>query len=234
VLGNQALKPHGASGAKKIGPDLSLLEWRYKNAVWSSGEQSGKVRLAHRERQVAHILTIAGQHIEGVKLDLLVMLPAVQGFEVRNAVGTQHHGFAIKNELLGPDTARGVHDPRVPVGPIVPVAGEQVHPVAIPLDDHAEAVVFDLVQPLSAGRDHLSARRNAGLELSRGHAADLWTDGLKSVGIAPAMQPEISKFGRKSMIQTKRKASVTIPIGSAVSVQHHRGRLVRTTNRASH
>jgi hypothetical protein len=48
------------------------------------------------------------------------------------------------------------------------VPGEKLDPVAIPLDNHTEPVVLDLVQPVPAGWHISGAGRDAWLELRYG------------------------------------------------------------------
>jgi hypothetical protein len=52
-----------------------------------------------------------------------------------------------------PDPARGLDDPREAVGPVVTVAGEHAHAIAVALKAGAKAVKFDFVDPIVAGRD---------------------------------------------------------------------------------
>ena len=63
-------------------------------------EEPGEVGLAHRERKGAHIVTVTGQHVEGVKLPLVIMLARVQRVEVGDAVDTEHDRLAVDDELL--------------------------------------------------------------------------------------------------------------------------------------
>jgi hypothetical protein len=57
---------------------------------------------------------------------------------------------------------RGDGDRRVAGAPVVTVAREQPHRVALPPDLEAIAVVLDLVHPIGAGRRLGGARRDAG------------------------------------------------------------------------
>jgi hypothetical protein len=91
------------------------------------------------------IVAIEGKDIEGVELDLVVVLPAVQPVEVRDAVNAEKDGFTIKDKLLGPDATGGVNDQRIATGPVITVSGEQPDPVSIARDDEAEAILLDLV-----------------------------------------------------------------------------------------
>src|SRR5260370_122935 len=48
-----------------------------------------------------------------------------------------------------PERERGARDEGKAPGPVVPVAGEKPHARSVAAHEHSEAVVFDLVQPLS-------------------------------------------------------------------------------------
>jgi hypothetical protein len=119
-----------------------LLEWRKVDAVSTSGKEAGKVGLAKVEGQLAQIVAIQGKDVEGVELDLVVVLPAVQAIEVGDAINTQQHGLAIKDELLGSDAPGGLDDQRIAACPVVTVVGEQPDTISIPRDDEAEAACF--------------------------------------------------------------------------------------------
>jgi hypothetical protein len=44
--------------------------------------------------QLAQIISALNQNIERAKLHLVIMLPAVQGVEIGNAINTHYDGFA--------------------------------------------------------------------------------------------------------------------------------------------
>lgn len=121
-----------------------------------------------------------GQHIEGVELDLLVTLAAVQRREVRDAIDAEDHCLAVDHEPLGPVPQGAFDDPRISVAPVIAVASEQPHAVAVALHDQPIAVEFYLVQPVGTGWDLRPPCRDAGLEFRYGHAADLGRVGGKS------------------------------------------------------
>jgi len=60
---NQALEPEFAGFPKQVRPDFALFEIARKDAVRSPSKQSRQISLAHRERKVAQIVAIHGQHI---------------------------------------------------------------------------------------------------------------------------------------------------------------------------
>src|SRR5215207_9530695 len=68
---------------------------------------------------------------------------------------------------------RGFYDASVPAAPVVTVAGPQPHGLALPLNDQAEAIVFDLVKPLRSVRNLGSVRLNAGVESGFAHSGKI-------------------------------------------------------------
>ena len=125
---------------------------------------SRQVGLAHRQRQLAQILAVADQHIEGVELDLGIVPARVQAVEIGDAVDAEQHGLAIDDERAVAIAQRGLDDQRIAIAPVMAVAGEQPHALAVALDDQAVAVVLDFVDPFRPVGDFGAAGRNAGLE----------------------------------------------------------------------
>ena len=96
-LRHQTLQAHPAGCPKQIGPDCTDLEWVDKDAVRTAAQKTLKVGLAHRQRQVAQIVAVDRQHIEGAELHLGAALARVQRVEIGDA---EDHRFAVDNELL--------------------------------------------------------------------------------------------------------------------------------------
>jgi hypothetical protein len=67
----------------------------------------------------------------------MVAPAGVQGVEVRDAVDTEHDGFAIQDELLLPDLPRRLDDPGIPAGPVMATLREQPDAVSVALDAEA-------------------------------------------------------------------------------------------------
>ena len=61
ALGDQTLKAHPAGGAKQVGTDLALFEWRNEDATRSTRQQPSEIGLAHRQRQATQVVTIERQ-----------------------------------------------------------------------------------------------------------------------------------------------------------------------------
>jgi hypothetical protein len=88
----------------------------------------------------------------------VVVLAGVQAIEIGDAVHPEQLSLAIDDELGLPDLPGGLHDPRIPAGPVVAALAEQPHPVADALNTKPVAVVFDLVEPVAAARDPFTRR----------------------------------------------------------------------------
>src|ERR1019366_3448070 len=74
MLRHQAFQSELAGLAEQVRPDLPLLEWRHENSVGAACQQAREIGLAHRQRQLAQILAVNHQAIEGVELHLVVAL----------------------------------------------------------------------------------------------------------------------------------------------------------------
>jgi hypothetical protein len=169
TLRHQPLKAKLAGLAKQVGADLALLERRHEDAIRSARQEPRQVGLAHRQRQRAQVVAVRGKQVERVQLHLVVMLAGDEGVEVGHAVNSKHHGLTINDEMVLPDLARGLDDPGVAIGPVVPVHCEKAHAIVLPLHQQAEAVVFDFMKPVRTVWNLGPARRQAEPELL-GHA----------------------------------------------------------------
>lgn len=85
------------------------------------------MRLPHVERPRPEILAVERHQVESVELHLGVALARMQRVEVGNAVNAQHDGLAINDELLRAVLQCCLDNPGIPLGPVVPVAGDQAH-----------------------------------------------------------------------------------------------------------
>ena len=70
----------------------------------------------------------------------------------------------IDHELLDAVLQGGLGDPWESLGPVIAAAGDQPHPISVPLDADAEAVVLDFVKPFWSVRDGGGFGRNAELK----------------------------------------------------------------------
>jgi len=102
-------------------------------AVGAAGQQASKVGLA----QLAQIVAVQGEDVEGVELHLIVVFSAVQTIEVRDAVYAKQYSLAIEDELVCSDSTRCFDNQRVAACPVIAIAGEQPDALAITLYDQA-------------------------------------------------------------------------------------------------
>lgn len=133
-----ALKAHSAGRRKKCWADLANSEGRDEDALGTPVQKSRQMRLAHLQRQGPEIVTVEREAVKGIQLHLVIDLAGMQRVEVRDAVYTEDHGFAVDDGLLLAVLERRLGDPRIAAGPVVPVAREQPYPIAVAL--HAQAV----------------------------------------------------------------------------------------------
>lgn len=101
------------------------------------------------------------------------MSAGVQTVEVGDAIDAQQHRLAVEDEGAGAVPQRGLDDQRVAVGPVVAVAGDQPDALAVMLNYQAVAIVLDFVKPFRADRNLGSECRDAWLERSFWHAAEI-------------------------------------------------------------
>ena len=106
---NQPLKAYLAGRAEEIRPDLAALEPIDENPLQPACQQPFEVGLAHRQRQLAQIVTASGQDVESAELDLVVMLAGVQGIEVRNAFHAERPRHQARTASDGSCAASTIH-----------------------------------------------------------------------------------------------------------------------------
>jgi hypothetical protein len=69
--------PKQAGVPEEVGTDLALLEVGQEDAIDAPRKQPGQVRLAHAQRQLANVVAVGNQDIEGVELHFIIMLATV-------------------------------------------------------------------------------------------------------------------------------------------------------------
>ena len=74
--------PHQAGVAEQVRADLALLEVAQEYAVDAARQEPGQARLAHRQRQLAEIVAVADQHVEGIELYLGIVLAGMKAIEI--------------------------------------------------------------------------------------------------------------------------------------------------------
>jgi hypothetical protein len=68
---------------EQVRTDLALLEVAQEDAVDPPRQQPRQIGLPHRQRQLAEILAITHQHVEGVELHLVIVLAGMQVMNLR-------------------------------------------------------------------------------------------------------------------------------------------------------
>ena len=87
-------------------------------------EQLGEPPLALDQRQVAQVVAVMPDQVEGVQHHLTSPASAPQRTEVRRPVVADNHDLAIDQERRGPELRGGFDNSREAVGPVIAVAGE--------------------------------------------------------------------------------------------------------------
>ena len=73
-LGDDPLEPELAGLAEEVGTDLAAFEIGNEDALRPARQQPREVGLAHRERQLAQVVAVESQAVEGVELHLMIVL----------------------------------------------------------------------------------------------------------------------------------------------------------------
>ena len=114
-----------------------------------------RLRRSFEERSIPQVLAAERHQIEGVELCLAVVLVRMQGVEIGDALDVEHADFTVDDELALLDLQRRFDDPGKAPGLVQPAPGEQFDVLAVADDTPAVAIVFYLVDPVGAARDHL-------------------------------------------------------------------------------
>ena len=69
----------------------------------------------------------------------------MQPVEIRAAIDAEQHRLAVDHERSVSVSQRGLGDQRKSTAPVVTVAGEQAHALAVTLDEQVVTIVLDLV-----------------------------------------------------------------------------------------
>jgi hypothetical protein len=115
-------------------------------------EQLGEPPLALDQWQLAQVVAVVLQQVEGVQHHLTAPSSVPQRMEVRRPVVVRDHGLAIDQKRCRLEVERGINDGRETVCPVMAALGEAADARAIPPHHQPVAVVLDLVNPERAGR----------------------------------------------------------------------------------
>jgi len=84
---------------------------------------------------------------------------ASAAYEIGDPVDAEDHGPAVDDKLTAAEFVCGLDDEGESVGPVVAVAGGNAHALAVALQPHTKAVVFDFVDAIVAARHRLATDR---------------------------------------------------------------------------
>ena len=86
MLRDQPLKPHPAGSLEQVGADLALLEGRHENALGPARGGAAPDLSCAGAAAAGKIVAAERQAVEGIELDLVVVLARVKGVEVGDPV----------------------------------------------------------------------------------------------------------------------------------------------------
>ena len=110
-------------------------------------DQLGEPLLAFDQRQLAQVVAVVLDQVEGVEHHRVAGAPGAQRMEVRPSVIADNYRLAVDQERRCLDAACGFDNGREAVGPVMAVAREAADPRAIPAHHQPIAVMFDFVNP---------------------------------------------------------------------------------------
>ena len=132
--------------------DLVIAELQGRSRL---RQQAGQPFLALEQRPCREIFAVEVEQIEQEEHEaggVAGVRRQLDHAERGDAVGAQSAQFAVEIGLARGQRRDGRRDLRIFMRPVEPVAGEEPHLAAVEPGMHAEAVVFDLMQPLVAVR----------------------------------------------------------------------------------
>jgi hypothetical protein len=125
------------------------------------------------ERKLPQIVVAFHQDVEGAELHLLIVLAAVKGIEISDAVDAEDHRLTVEYEAFLADHPSRLDDSGVSGRPVVAVAREQSHPIAVPFHAEAVSVVFHFMEPIGAAGNCRGLRRQAKLKQRTAHGGKI-------------------------------------------------------------
>jgi hypothetical protein len=125
------------------------------------------------------------EQVEGVELDLVVVLSGTQGVEIRDAIRPEHDGLAIEDELLVSVLQRGLDDPGIALRPVIATARDQTNVITVAVNKQSKAVVFYVVQPAGSRRYRIASARNARFKGSKQTQARAARAECESASLSP-------------------------------------------------
>src|SRR5262245_32959256 len=85
----------------------ATLEGREVDAIGAAGQQRARLFLRSLQWQLSQVLAIESQDVEGLELDFIIVLSAVQALKVGDAIYAEQDGLAMDHKLRRLNSARG-------------------------------------------------------------------------------------------------------------------------------
>src|SRR5262245_20489512 len=122
------------------------------DATSSLGHDRRERGLADLKRIAPEIVAVQFDQVEGVQERAVIMAAVANEIERGNAVGIAGDSFAIDDAGARAQACQRLDDQRKAVGEVIARTAVEPHLRASLAGNNAEAVMFDLMQPLAAGR----------------------------------------------------------------------------------
>jgi hypothetical protein len=126
-----------------------LVEPQARTSLGQDGLERG---LAHSQRITPQVVTVQLDQVEGVEEDASVIAPVADAVEVRHTVLVAAHGLAVDDTRARAQAGQRLDDQREAMGEVIARTAVEPHLRASLAGNDAEAVMFDLMQSLAAGR----------------------------------------------------------------------------------
>jgi hypothetical protein len=100
--------------AEQVRANLALFEVADEDAFRPPGQQPRESVLAQMQRQLAEVVAVERQNIEGVEHHLVIVSAGMQAVEIGDAVNAEQDRLAIDNERAFPVPQRCLRDQGIP------------------------------------------------------------------------------------------------------------------------
>ena len=116
----------------------------------SFGQHTSKRGLAHFQGITPHVVAVQFDQVEGVQERAVIMAAVANEIERGNAFVIAGNGLAVDDAGARAQARQRLDDQREAMGEVIAGTAVEPHLRASLAGNDAEAVVFDLVQPLAA------------------------------------------------------------------------------------
>src|SRR5262249_22464090 len=138
------------AGMGKDGRAVAFQMLVEAQAKASFGQRTSKRGLAHFQGIAPEIVAVQFDQVEGVQERAVIMAAVANEIERSNAVVIAGNSFAIDDAGTRTHARQRLDNQREAMGEVVAGTAVEPHLCALLAGNDAEAVVFDLVQPLAA------------------------------------------------------------------------------------